>query len=211
MADLLLDEQGNPSTPSAGTVLAYPDSRSKLWTGKDSSGVARSLGGIIANSNTSNVVASTADTYLTGSEITIPNHGLQAKATFHWRFSASKTGAGVATAIFSVRVGTAGSTADTARLTLTLPAQTAVVDTGFFDITAILRNVGASGVMAGFIALVHNTGAATGLAGAISPVIEATGSAFDTTPANQIVGVSCNPGAAGVWTFVNVTGRANGL
>lgn len=211
MAELLFDTQSKPATPGANTAFLYPDSRSKVWTGVDDTGLARSNGGLLVNANTANVVANTADTYLAGSEIIVPNHGLQAKTTFHWRFSASKTAAGVAGPVFSIRVGTAGTTADTARLTLTGPAQTAAVDVGTFDLTVVLRNVGAAGVLAGALAIIHNTGGATGFANSISPVIENTGAGFDTTTANLIVGVSCNPGAAGVWTFVTITGRANGM
>jgi hypothetical protein len=211
MSDLALDVQGKPTTPAASSAILYPDSRSKIWTGLDDAGKARSNGGVLANANSANVVANAADTYLTGSEIIVPNHGLQALTTFHWRASCSKTAAGVAAATFNVRVGIAGTVADASRLLFTLAAQTAVVDVGFFDIIAVLRNVGAAGVMAGVITLQHNNAAATGLAGAISPVIEVVGAAFDTTPANQIVGLSCNPGAAGVWTFTAVTGRANGM
>lgn len=211
MSDIALDVQAKPTTPGASTAIIYPDSRSKRWTGLDDTGRALSNGGIIANANSANVVANAADTYLTGSDIIVPNHGLQALTTFHWRFSCSKTGAGVAAATFIIRIGTAGSVADAARLTFTLPAQTAVADVGFFDLIAVLRNVGAAGVLAGVITLQHNNAAATGLAGAVSPVIEVTSAAFDTTPANQVVGVSCNPGAAGVWTFVTITGRGNGM
>lgn len=211
MSDLAFDVQAKPTTPGASSAILYPDSRSKRWTGLNDAGVAYSNGGVIANANSANVVANTADTYLTGSDIIVPNHGLQALTTFHWRCSVSKTAAGVATATFIIRIGTAGSTADTARVTFTLPAQTAVADVGFVDIVAVMRNVGAAGVLAGVITLVHNNGAATGLAGAVSPVIEVASAAFDTTPVNQVVGLSCNPGAAGIWTFTTITGRANGM
>jgi hypothetical protein len=198
MAEILLDSQGNPTAPAAGQVLLYPATSSKQMTSKDENGKALSLPGI-KNANTANVVATGVDTYLTGSALAVPAHGLQAGSAFKWRLYMTKSGAGTATPIWVVRVGTLGTVVDTARLTFTGPAQTAVIDTGFVEINAILLNVGAAGVMAGGLALAHNL-AATGFANIASPVLQVTSAAFDTTTANLIVGVSVNPGTAGVWT-----------
>lgn len=199
MADLLLDNQGTPTTPGAGKVVLYPDSSTKRMTSLDDSGRKLSLDGVIRNWNTVDVVANAADTYLAGSSLIVPQHLLQAGATFKWRFAATKTAAGVATPIWSVRVGTTGTIADAARLVFTGPAQTAAVDAGYIEITAVLRNTGASGVLAGVLSLSHNL-STTGFSTVQCPTLQVTSAGFDTTTAGLIVGVSVNPGASGVWT-----------
>ena len=204
MAELLLDTQGTPSAPSAGTMLVYPDSGSLQPTARSNSRI-HTLGSAIRNWNTSDVTANAADTYLTGSALTIPQHLMQAGTTFRWRFAMSKTAAGVAAPVWSLRVGTAGTTADTARCTFTSPAaQTAAIDNGCCEIWAVLRNTGASGVLAGVLSMWH-TLAATGLANVATVCVQNTSAAFDTTTAGLIVGISVNPGTAGVWTHQLVT------
>jgi hypothetical protein len=204
MADILLDTQGTPTAPSAGKLIAYPDSSSKQLSARNENGRCFSLDGVVRNWNTADVVANAADTYLAGSSLIVPQHLLQAGATFKWKFVATKTAAGVATPIWIIRVGTAGTVADAARVTLTGPAQTAVIDAAEIEISAILRNTGAAGVLAASLRMVHNL-ATTGFAVAQAPVLQVTSAGFDTTLANLIVGVSVNPGAAGVWTHQVVT------
>ena len=209
MADFLCDEQGAPATPGAGKIALWPDSVSKQWASKDPTGKALTMPGI-KNANTANVVATSVDTYLTGSALAVPPHGMQAGTIFKWRMFMTKSAAGIAAPIWNVRLGVLGTVVDTARLTFTGPAQTAVVDTGFVEITAILRNTGASGVLAGGLTMTHNL-AATGFANIGSPTLQVTSAAFDTTTANLIVGVSVNPGASGVWTHQLVKGEALNL
>jgi hypothetical protein len=200
MADLLLDNQAVPSVPAVGKTIVFVEQGSKRMTYKEDSGRTYTLGGSIRSYNTADVVANAADTYLTGSGLVVPTGlTLQVGTTFKWRIFMTKTAAGIATPTWIVRVGINGSTADTARLTFTGPAQTAVIDVGFVEITAILRNVGAAGILAGGCALAHNL-AATGFANIGSPIMQVTSAGFDTTLAGLVVGVSVNPGAAGVWT-----------
>ncbi len=198
MGEIALTTQTAPAAV-AGSVIAYPDSGTKRLTTLDDTGRKLSLDGVIRNWNTADVVANAADTYLAGSGLVVPQHLLQAGATFKWRFSVTKTAAGVATPIWTVRVGTLGTIVDAARLTFTGPAQTAVIDVGFVEITAVLRNTGAAGVLAGILMLTHNL-AASGLANAQCLALQTTSAGFDTTAAGLIVGVSVNPGASGVWT-----------
>lgn len=163
-----------------------------------------------ANCNTSDVVASAADTYLAGSSINVTGL-LQAGAFLRWRMAFTKTAAGVATPIFNIRYGTAGTTADTSRGTFTGVAQTAAVDTGWVDIIANIRAVGASGQMHSTFNMEHaltTTGIANAAQGQILQALSAT---FDTTPSGSIIGISCNPGASGVWTFQDVSVTAHNL
>lgn len=210
MADFLIDTQGTPTTPGAGKVLVYGDSSSKQLTCLNENGRKFSLDGVIRNWNTADVVASAADTYLTGSSLVIPQHLLQAGATFKWRLVMTKTAAGTAAPVWNIRVGTLGTVADTARLTFTGAAQTNVVDTGFVEISAVLRNTGAAGVLAGGLNLVHNL-AATGFATLASVVAQSTSAGFDTTVAGLIVGLSVNPGTSGVWTHQVVVAEMSNM
>jgi hypothetical protein len=164
-----------------------------------------------ANANIADVTANAADTYLTGSSLNITGL-LQAGSIFRWRFAMTKTGAGVAAPVFTVRVGTGGSTSDTARLTFTLPnAQTAATDTGFCELECIVRTFSSTGVVQGVLEFQHKN-TTTGLSTAAQvQIVEVTSSTFDLTVSNSIVGVSCNPGASGVWTFQTVSVVASNL
>jgi hypothetical protein len=211
MADILLDTQGTPATPAAGKVDVYPDSSTKQLTYRNENGQSFSMGGEIRNQNTADVVANGADTYLTGSMISVPQHLLQVGTTIRWRFVMTKSAAGVAAPVWSVRVGTAGTVADVARLTFTSPsAQTAAIDAGFVDVVVVLRNTGAAGVLAGGLTLQHN-GNTVGLASIPCVVLQVTSAGFDTTVASLKIGVSVNPGASGVWTHQVVTAEAINL
>jgi hypothetical protein len=199
LAEHLADNQGAPATPASGTSFLYPSTGSRQWSSKDDTGLVLSLPGI-SSVATADILASAADTYLAG--LAVPPHGLQAKTFFKWRFYFSKTAAGVVAPIWRVRVGTAGTTADTARLTFTGVAQTAAVDNAFVEINAVLRAVGgASGVLAGGLALQKAAVTAVGLTNTVGGlVLQNTSGTFDTTVANLIVGVSVDPGASGVFT-----------
>lgn len=210
MGDISLATQGTPTTPGAGNLIVYPDSSSKQLTTNNENGRKLSLPGAITNWNTADVVANAANTYLTGSNLAVPQHGLQAGATFRWRLIMTKTAAGLAAPIWTVVVGTAGTTADTARLTFTGSAQTAVADNGEVEIWAILRNTGAAGVLAGGLRMTHNL-AATGFSTLAAQVLQNTSSGFDTTTASLIVGLCVNPGASGVWTHQVVAGEMQNM
>ncbi len=141
------------------------------------------------------------DTYADGSDVEIPKVGLGEKTLLQWTISASKTAAGVATPVYSIRFGSARSTADTARLQITGPAQTAAADVGVISIRAVVRSVGTSGVIQGTASVVHN-GALAGFTNNVSGVVQATSAGFDNRLlGGQFVGLSINAGAAAAWTI----------
>ena len=147
-----------------------------------------------------------ADTYLVGSEFTIPAGAVQAKTMYRCKFSVSKTGAGTATPILTVRFGTLGTVSDLAICTFTFPAQTAVIDEGLFEIFATFRSVGigTTAVMGGAAILAHDnasagTSAGTGLSVQGGPMAGNTGSGFNSTTGTKI-GLSVNGGASAAWT-----------
>ena len=210
MAQIVLDVQSPPSTPSAGVAIGYFDTRTKKFKTRDDAGVESILGDVVAQS-VANQTGFSTDTYMTGSPVAIPNSLVRVGTAYRFKFDMVKTAAGTATPIFVVRFGTAGTTADTARLTFTFGAGTAAIDTGLIDITAYFRVAGASATMVGIARISHHL-AATGLTSTGASgngIILATAAAFDATVANSIIGVSFNGGAsfAGTNTFQQATLR----
>lgn len=204
MADLLIAEQSNPSAPASGNGIVFIDSTASTLAFKDDAGRVWSW---TQNAAVTNQTVNAADTYLTNSDLVIPSWSVQAKTILRWRVSASKTGAGVATPIYSIRIGAARTTSDTARLALTGPAQTAVADIGTLDIMLTVRNVGAAGVLQGTAFWTHRGTAAntttsgTGFANDTTGHVEGTSSAFDNSALGGLfIGLSVNSGTAGVWT-----------
>lgn len=147
-----------------------------------------------------------SDTYLVGSSCAIPAGRLQAKAMYRCKFSVSKTAAGVVAPVINVRFGTAGSTADSSRATLTFAAQTAVVDTGFIEVFVTFRTVGSgTAAILEAVGTITHTLTATGLSTAATSIaITTTGTGFDSTVANSILGISVNGGTSAAWTIALV-------
>lgn len=198
MALILLDTQSTPTTPSAGQGKLYFDNVSKKLTTVNDAGVIDTVDDVL-NTSTANQTGFAADTYLTGANLAIPPGLLKVSTTYYCAFDMTKTAAGVAAATVIVRIGTAGTIADTARLTFTFGAGTAVVDTGIFEVWVHARSVGAAGVLTGMCRCTKIAAAAAGLtnSGASSVAIFlVTSAGFDTTVPASTIGISFNGGAA---------------
>jgi len=166
---------------------------------------------ILFNASVANQGAGFAtDTYITGSEILMPETRLQAKTCYELTFNVTKTAAGTATPIITLRTGANASTADTARCTFTFTAGTAAADEGVVHVYAVFRSVGAgsAAVLQGLAQITHRL-SVTGLTGtnAVSEPEVATSSGFDSTVANTYIGVSVNGGASAAWTVNLVQAR----
>lgn len=148
-----------------------------------------------------------SDTYLTGSNILLPTSRPKVGTIYRVRFHASKTAAGVATPILTLRYGVNGTTADTALITFTFAAGTAAADVGWWEVNGVFRSVGAgtAAVIAGISALDSNL-TTTGFSNAVKNV-QVTSAGFDSTTANTILGVSVNGGASAAWTVQMVEAR----
>lgn len=209
MADILLDVQSFPATPAAGQMVVWGDTSNKQFMQKNDTGLYL---GDQTGATVAQIAAHSADTYYKG--LQLPSFGMQAGMTFEWIFPVSKAAAGVATPIYQIRIGAAGTVADTSRLTLTGVLQSAAADTGVVRILVTCRNVGAAGVLRGMAHMQHNL-ATTGLAsGATSPagfnMVEASSAGFDNqgaTIGGQFIGLSVNPGASGAWVVEEVSQR----
>jgi hypothetical protein len=156
------------------------------------------------NANLADQSANAANTYLAGSGYTCPGR-IRSGTSFRWYISATKTAAGVATPIWTVVYGTAGTTADTARLTFTGLAQTGVADTGLFIICVNVRTYSSSGIISGTYGVAGHRLAATGFVNQAIDAAQATSATFDMTVANSIIGICVNPGSAGNWTIKEVS------
>lgn len=152
------------------------------------------------------------DTYLTGSNVAIPAGRIKPGTIYRLKMYMSKTGAGLATPIVQIRMGTAGTIADTSRCTITFAAQTAVIDEGFIEIYATFRSYGSgtATIIQGSGLLNHRL-AATGLSTSNASSITATGAGFDGTTANTYIGCSLNAGTSAAWTVTMVQAEIQGL
>ena len=208
MADIYLAEQSVPSTPAAGNAVIYPDSTSSLLSAKNDAGRAGSVW-VRANSSTASQGAGfSSDTYVTGSNILIPSFGFQAAGAFRWTISGSKTAAGTATPVYSIRIGANATTADTAQLQLTGPAQTAATDVGVLTLLVTIRSVSAAGVIQGTALWSHQT-ATTGFATNANGAVEGTSAGFDNSAlGGQYIGLSINGGASASWTVTQCLAEA---
>ena len=150
----------------------------------------------VTNSSIANQAFTTADTYITNSNVLIPDNKLQVKSFYRMRMQLTKTAtAGTATPIITIRLGTAGAIADTARCVLTFAAQTAVADDGFLEVFATFRVVGASAVISSHGILDHKL-AATGLQNTNTGFAKAVSAAFASNVSGLQIGCSFNGGAS---------------
>lgn len=201
MADILLDTQSSPTTPAAGQMVVYGDSSNKNLAQKNADGVYL---GDVAVATVAQIASHSANTYYKGMQL--PQFGMQAGSYWQWEFPVTKT-AGVAGPIYTIKIGANQSTADTTRMTITGPAQTAVVDTGFIIVRVVCRSVGGSGVLQGFAWLQHNL-AATGLANTPAgfSLVQNTATGFDNSAlGGQYIGLAVDPGASAAWVVEMVT------
>lgn len=154
--------------------------------------------------------AAATRTYIAGSAIAVPKGKLRVGSTFRWRFSMTKTAAGIAASTIDIAVGVNGTVADAARVSFAKPAGTAAIDEGFVEVVAIVRSIGAAGIMIGEFWMIHN-GNTVGHAIIPCVVVNTISAGFDTTVANLIVGLCITTGAADAITIKVVTAEAVNL
>lgn len=208
MAELVLSDTLSVNTPSTGKATVYCDtSGSANLRFKDDLGKDIALAGI-ANFNTVAQSPTTSiRTYITGSGLAIPKNKLQIGTCFRWTFNLTKTAAGIAASTLDICFGTTGTTTDTARISFTKPAGTAVVDEGVVIIRCVIRTIGATGVAVGEFTMYHNgnTGGHMTIPVACVNTISA---GFDMTVVDLIAGVCITSGALDAVTIQIVQAEA---
>lgn len=202
MARITADNQSAPSTPSSGKSVIWIDSTTKKLNQTDDGGTHRG-GTLSTNHATAQQTGFAADTYLTGSNITIPSYSMQVGQLYCWEVGIEKTAAGTAAIVCTVRTGSAGTTADTSRAALTqLVAQTATASTKIMFVRAFVRTASASGVIVCYMDF-GGSGTTTGF-GDGDRIVSAT---FDNTAmGGQFIGLSLNGGASASYTIDYVKG-----
>ena len=150
-------------------------------------------------STASQAITANTVTYLTGSGVLIPTGGIVVGQVYRWYIGVSKTNAGTATPIWTPRIGSAQTTADTTVLTITGTAQVATTSGTLIVVICHVRTASATGVIVGSV----NTGAASfGIGGNV------VSGSFDTTgKAGQRFGLCVNSGASAAWTVNSVSGE----
>ena len=202
MADIQLDEQSSPSTPASGKQVLYVDSTNSAFLQKADSG---RIEGDSSRALVSSVTANAANTYITSSGLLLPSSGMQVGMCFVWKVAVSKTAAGTAAATGAVVIGTNQTTADTARLSLAHPVQTAAAKVAIAEIMVTVRSVSATGTMQGTAAFTD-----VGLTGftTLASGVEGISAGFDNSNlGGQYVSLTVNPNTAGVWTISQCLGR----
>lgn len=156
---------------------------------------------ITEGASTSSVTGYATDTYLAGSYLKFPFSPIVG-TTYKLTFDVAKTAAGTATPIINIRIGTAGTTADTARNTFTFGAGTAAADTGIFEVIVVFRAVGASAITQAIARLTSNL-TTTGISNAVK-ARTSTSASFASTTAALGIGASYNGGASASHTVTLV-------
>lgn len=170
------------------------------------------IGDVLSNQSTAtqNITAGVS-AYLTGSNISVPVGKLRVGTIFKWRLSVVKTNAGTAANSIILRVGTNGTTADTAVLTFTTGTGTAAIDQALIEVDVVCRGpLSASGIFQGIMILTHEL-AITGFQNKATRIHQLTSATFNVTTANLIVGLSCTTAASTVLDFLQLSAEAKSL
>jgi predicted RecA/RadA family phage recombinase len=207
---VLLNGESSPqvTSPTKAAIFASTDLPPLLKV-RTQSGGESCLTDIVNSSLAAQSIAATTRTYIAGSALTLPATDLKTGAVLQWSFNLTKTAAGTATSTIDVAFGTTGTVADTARITFTKPAGTAVADEAKVDITVVIRLASATGTASAEFTLIHN-GNTVGHATIPCVVQSAISAAFDMTTPTR-VGICITTGASDVITIQQVVARATGL
>jgi hypothetical protein len=182
---------------SIGKFRCYEFNAWKNCTGSSTNAAASAAG--------QSLTAGAAN-YLSGSGFALPStSGLQVGQTVTWRVMLAKTAAGTAASTFVVYTGTNGTTADTARCSLSTGTATAVADNAVAVITAYVSAAGATATIQCGLQVLHtNATQTTGFI--ITPMVTANAASgsFDSTPASTKIGLGLTTGASSVITANSV-------
>lgn len=197
MADTKISALTDYTGPLGADIIPIVDTTTSTTKGIQ----IKNMNFIKANQAVTSQTGFASDTYLVGSSVAFPSGSPYVGSIYRLTFDVTKTAAGTATPILTLRIGTAGTTADTAICTFTFGAGTAAVDTGIIEVIAMFRTVGAgtTAVLQGDARLTSNL-TTTGLSNAVK-ALKVTSAGFNSTTAGLIVGCSYNGGASAAHTI----------
>ena len=188
---------GLASGASAGGMVHTGGQREVAF--KDDAGNTRIVRKL-TNQNIASDTGAVAETYLAGSSILVPQHGLKVGTTFHWRFIFTKSTVGTGALIWNIKSGTAASTSDNSLCSFTFGTNTAAADTGCCEIVGVVRTTGTAGVVAGGCIMTHIL-TTTGFNSQVTQVMQAVSASTDLTAVPQFIGVSITGGTGASISF----------
>ena len=148
---------------------------------------------------------------IVGSQLLVPPSGLKVGSKIKFVLDITKTAAGSAASVFDISFGTAGTIADTARVSFTKAAGTAAVDNGKIVIEAIVRNISSTaGVVVGQFTLTHNL-AATGHSQLPTESVTTVSGSFDNAGQELFIGLNITMGASDAMTIQMVEASLTGV
>lgn len=210
---LALDSYNNATDPATGVNGGmYYNSATGTFRCYQGSAWRNCLGGGPSNQSTATQAPTAgSDTYLTGSLIPLPTGGLrgptgsaQDGSKITWRIVVSKTAVGTVASTLTIRVGTAGTTSDTARCTaFSTGTGTAAIDWAVIYVTVYATAGGSTATLNCSATLTHQL-SATGWSTSAGVQAFSTQTSFDTTPAGTKIGLSFNGGTSLVSTFQSI-------
>lgn len=155
-------------------------------------------------------IGAAAREFIDGSQLAVPVSGLKVGSKIKFVLDITKTAAGTASSVYDICFGTAGTVADTARVSFTKIAGTAAVDNGRIVIEAIVRSVSATGVVVGQFTLTHNL-AATGHSTLPNASLTTISSGFANNGDSLFVGLCATTGASDAITVQKVEASLSGV
>lgn len=161
-------------------------------------------------STAAQVIVAATRTYIAGSQLAIPSGGLKVGSKIKFVLDITKTAAGTASSVYDICFGVAGAVADAARVSFTKIAGTAAIDNGKIVIEAIVRSVGAAGVVVGNFTLTHNL-AATGHSTLPIASLTTISAGFDNDGQELFIGLCATTGAADAITVQMVESSLSGV
>jgi len=147
---------------------------------------------------------------IVGSQLLVPPSGLKVGSKIKFVLDITKTAAGSASSVFDISFGTAGTVADTARVSFTKIAGTAAVDVGRITVEALVRTVGTTGVVVGQFTLQHSL-AITGHATQNPVSVVTVSSGFDNDGQELFIGLNITMGASDAMTIQKVEASLTGV
>lgn len=207
---LLLNKAATPATPAADKAEVFLDTTAETLRYIEDTGTVREMGvnspcAIVA---TPSGIANTETAFLGGTNNwRVYTNQLKAGSVIRVTVEGTYTAGAGAAAIFRIRLGTAGTTADTALATFTLGTSAASGTNIPFEVTLVvtMRTVGAASTQVGH-AKVINQGT-TGLYTAAADIREATTAACDTTASNWLTVTFISASASNTATIKQAYGE----
>lgn len=161
-------------------------------------------------STAAQVIATASRDFVDGSQLEVPSSGLKVGSKIKFVLDLTKTAAGTASAVFDISFGTAGTVADTARVSFTKIAGTAAIDVARVVIEATVRSIGAAGIVVGQFNLTHNL-LATGFSTLPCGNVVTISSGFANDGQELFIGLNITSGASDVWTVQKVDASLTGV